>query len=40
VIFRDEHVDEFVKQAIASGAVQKIIDRSGRLGMKVAQPAH
>ena len=30
------YVDEFVKQAIASGLVQKIIERSGRPGLKVA----
>ena len=30
------YAQEFVKQAIASGLVQKIIDRSGRPGLKVA----
>ena len=30
------YVEEFVKESIASGLVQKIIDRSGRPGMKVA----
>jgi polar amino acid transport system substrate-binding protein len=32
------YVDEFAKEAIASGLVQKIIDQSGRPGVKVAQP--
>jgi polar amino acid transport system substrate-binding protein len=32
------YVEEFAKEAIASGLLQKIIDRSGRPGMNVAQP--
>jgi polar amino acid transport system substrate-binding protein len=32
------YVEKFAKEAIASGLVQNIIDRSGRPGMKVAQP--
>lgn len=32
------YVEEFVKESIASGLVQKIIDRSNRPGMKVAAP--
>ncbi|MDA9489133.1 transporter substrate-binding domain-containing protein [Bradyrhizobium sp. CCBAU 11361] len=31
------YVEEFVKQSIASGLVQKIIDRSGRPGLNVAE---
>src|SRR5581483_9136282 len=32
------YVDEFVNESIASGLMQKIVARSGRAGMNVAQP--